>query len=193
MSAVEAPPQAPKPEAAGGDGNGNGDKPVTTKKEPEGSGGGPNVALASVVTVVTLAAFLIAVVVLWGKVDSATETAWARWTFLLAGIEAPAFAAIGWLFGKEVHRAQAEKAEQGEAKAQGEAAAATEQATVARQEKATLEAAGSAVRRVLEAPTVGEVRDRLGDDGPPSQRAAARTGGPDIEALRAIAQAFPRD
>ena len=40
-----------------------------------------------------------------------TELEWGRNTYLYAGIEALAYAAAGFLFGKEVHRQQAEKAE----------------------------------------------------------------------------------
>jgi hypothetical protein len=41
----------------------------------------------------------------------AEETEWTRAVYLFSGVEAIAFAAAGFLFGKEVHRAQAEKAE----------------------------------------------------------------------------------
>jgi hypothetical protein len=141
----------------------------------------PNLGLASIVTVVTLAAFLLAVALLWSKADSASEAAWARWTFLLAGLEAPAFAAVGWVFGKEVHRAQAAKAEQGEAEAQAKADAATADAE-------HLAATGSAMRRALDAsgPATAPA-DRLGETRPPSMRAAA----PDLAVLRAIAEGFP--
>ncbi len=36
---------------------------------------------------------------------------WERYTYLLAGVETITFTAIGWLFGKEVHREQAQQAE----------------------------------------------------------------------------------
>jgi hypothetical protein len=36
---------------------------------------------------------------------------WERYTYLLAGVETVTFTAIGWLFGKEVHREQAQQAE----------------------------------------------------------------------------------
>jgi hypothetical protein len=39
------------------------------------------------------------------------ETQWARMVYLFGGVEAIAFAATGFMFGKEVHREQAEKAE----------------------------------------------------------------------------------
>jgi hypothetical protein len=41
-----------------------------------------------------------------------SEVVWARYVYLLTGIETITFTAIGWLFGKEVHREQAEMAQQ---------------------------------------------------------------------------------
>ena len=38
----------------------------------------------------------------------ASEPTWQRYVYLLSGVEAVVFAAVGWLFGKEVHREQAE-------------------------------------------------------------------------------------
>jgi hypothetical protein len=60
------------------------------------------------------------------------EVRWARATFLLNGVEAVAFAAAGYLFGREVNRGRAENAEElaksegvraGKAEAQGQALA----------------------------------------------------------------------
>jgi hypothetical protein len=42
----------------------------------------------------------------------ADEAEWARYVYLFGSIEAVAFAATGFLFGKEVHREQAKKAEE---------------------------------------------------------------------------------
>jgi hypothetical protein len=39
------------------------------------------------------------------------DVQWARYTYLLTGVETITFTAIGWLFGKEVHREQAHQAE----------------------------------------------------------------------------------
>ncbi|OGO05722.1 MAG: hypothetical protein A2Z76_00465 [Chloroflexi bacterium RBG_13_56_8b] len=51
----------------------------------------------------------------------AEETEWTRSVYVFSGIEAIAFAAAGFLFGKEVHRAQAEKADDRAAQAQQQA------------------------------------------------------------------------
>src|SRR2546425_13259833 len=40
------------------------------------------------------------------------ELEWSRSAYLYAGVEAIAYAAAGFLFGREVHRQRAEKAEQ---------------------------------------------------------------------------------
>jgi hypothetical protein len=115
------------------------------------------------VTVAALVGFAVVVAVLWGKADDAgNETAWARWTFLLAGVEAIAFAAAGWLFGREVNRSAAKSAQQQAKDAQKTAQAETRRA-------ATAEADGRALRDQIEikagaaAQTPGDV---LGDSTP---------------------------
>lgn len=47
---------------------------------------------------------------LLGKV-AANQAEWDRYVYLLTGVEAVVFAAVGWLFGKEVHREQAQQAD----------------------------------------------------------------------------------
>ena len=84
-----------------GNGNGGGD-----------GGGALRNTTAVVVAIAALIVLVIAIAVLWDKADDPNnETAWARWTFLLAGIEAIAFAGAGFLFGREVNRAAAETAQ----------------------------------------------------------------------------------
>ena len=43
----------------------------------------------------------------------AEDEAWQRYMTIFAVVEAVLYAAVGWLFGKEVHREQAQKAEEG--------------------------------------------------------------------------------
>lgn len=85
-----------------------------------------------VVAAVALCAFFISLLLLWGKADDANnETAWARWTFLLGGIEAVAFAATGWIFGREVNRAAVAQSQKQANEAQAEAKAQRERAVEA--------------------------------------------------------------
>jgi hypothetical protein len=44
--------------------------------------------------------------------DTQDQTEWERWVYVFGAVQAIAFAAIGWVFGREVNRERAEKAEQ---------------------------------------------------------------------------------
>jgi hypothetical protein len=48
---------------------------------------------------------------LFTKIEGTNDTNWNRMIFIYGGIEAVAFAAVGWFFGKEVNRQRAENAE----------------------------------------------------------------------------------
>src|SRR3954469_17211509 len=97
-------------------GNGEGRKTATT--EP----GGPAKWLLPI-AVILLALYVVILGWLFFTADDkdASETIWGRYVFLLGGLEAIVFTAVGWLFGREVNRKQAEQAEE----AQDEAKKAT--------------------------------------------------------------------
>lgn len=63
--------------------------------------------------------------------SSSTESIWAHHVYLTDGLEALAFSAAGFLFGKEVHRKQAEKAEKHASSAEARASQAESQANQA--------------------------------------------------------------
>lgn len=65
----------------------------------------------TIIAVVVLIAFIAAIYYLFTVSSSADERYWSRLLYLYGGIEALAFAAAGYLFGREVHRQQAENAE----------------------------------------------------------------------------------
>jgi hypothetical protein len=96
---------------------------------------------------------IIAVVILflfWNLVKTmmemtkAPELEWNRAAYLFAGVEAIAYAAAGFLFGREVHRQRAEQAEE---------RAGTEERRAAQAEKKATEETtkGKALRQVIEA------------------------------------------
>jgi hypothetical protein len=69
--------------------------------------------LASIVTLIAIAGFA-AFVMLLSYLLSATamnDLQWGRFTYLLTGVETITFTAIGWLFGKEIHRGETEQLE----------------------------------------------------------------------------------
>lgn len=67
--------------------------------------------LAAIITAFVLVGFGAFIIYLLTALD-ANELGWARRTYLFAAVEAIAFAAVGWLFGREVHRERAESAEE---------------------------------------------------------------------------------
>lgn len=102
---------------------------------------------------------LVAIVVLWwfGTVlkqmfthanSDITPETWARYTYLFSGLEAIAFAAAGFLFGREVNRQRADRAEQ--SAAQSQAIAFEAQSTAAASE-ANGQALAEGVRALHEA------------------------------------------
>jgi hypothetical protein len=70
--------------------------------------------LKSAVTLVTAIALIVAggvLIAFMFQNVAATDDEWQRYVYLLSGVEAVVFAAVRWLFGKEVHREQAATAE----------------------------------------------------------------------------------
>lgn len=63
-----------------------------------------------VIAIVLIAAGGVIVAFMFTNV-AVDESTWQRYVVLLSGVEAVVFAAVGWLFGKEVHREQADTAE----------------------------------------------------------------------------------
>ncbi|MBU2974079.1 hypothetical protein [Zobellia sp. B3R18] len=66
--------------------------------------------LQFVIAIALLIAYGFFIYFLIGKVDSG-DPSWSRLIYLFSGVEATVFAAVGFLFGKEVNRQRAEKAE----------------------------------------------------------------------------------
>ncbi|MBU2947398.1 hypothetical protein [Zobellia uliginosa] len=64
----------------------------------------------NMIALAVLIAYGIFIYFLIGKVDSG-DPSWSRLIYLFSGVEAIVFAAVGFLFGKEVNRKRAEKAE----------------------------------------------------------------------------------
>lgn len=62
----------------------------------------------AVIVSLAFAAFAAFLVV---NADTTNQTEWERWVYVFGAAEAIAFAAVGWMFGKEVNRERAENAE----------------------------------------------------------------------------------
>src|SRR5438093_6902468 len=103
--------------------------------------------LAGLVTLLSLAGFSAFVIYLLMEIG-AKEPAWSRRTYLFAAVEAITFAAVGWLFGKEVHRERAGAAEKRAGTAEAKAGVQAEEAVKFRER-------GFALRHAIVAATQG--------------------------------------
>lgn len=121
---------------------------------------------------VALAAYLLAVFVLWGQVD-ANDLDWTRRLYLLAGLEAIAFAAAGAVFGATVQRQSTKREAEGR-----------EQAERQVRELAPRAELGSALRATVEAKVAATSPDRPTRFG--SSDAEAPSYGWEIGELKAI-------
>lgn len=82
------------------------------------------------IAAVLVAVFLVLSVWLFTAADNegTTEIVWSRYAYIVGGIEAIVFAAVGWLFGREVNRGTAAVAKDHAEAAQEDAAAAKKDA-----------------------------------------------------------------
>ena len=83
------------------------------------------------VAVLALFSFGLLIMYMLTRASGATELEWQRDVYLLSGVEAVAFAAAGFLFGKEIHRQQAAQATTRADKAEEKAAEAQQNAQLA--------------------------------------------------------------
>jgi hypothetical protein len=103
------------------------------------------------VAVALVVAFVALAVAMLGLADG-SDQAWQRRVYVFGAVEAVVFTAVGWLFGREVHRAEAETAKSDAADAKREAETAREEAK--RNATAAAEATRSAAEEHAQARTV---------------------------------------
>lgn len=123
------------------------------------------------------------------KTGEQNETTWTRLLYLYHGIESLAFAAAGFIFGREVQRQRVRDAEVRATEATQQAEHAEEQAVDAKQEAAAVTARGEALAESIRAEQERALRAAASDPAPES-----RSGGPaastDLGRLVAIADRF---
>lgn len=88
--------------------------------------------------------FIVAIVFMFILAQKSSDAVWQRLIYVYSGIEAVVFAAVGWLFGREVNRKQVEGAEQRADESGKAAKEATERA-------ADLDARGRAAKAAVAA------------------------------------------
>lgn len=149
-------------------------------------------ATALIVAIALVASFLVFVVMLNDVAETSNSEVWQRRVFLLTGLEAIVFTAVGWLFGREVNRQQVDRAQQQltetEARAHDAEVRAVEQGTRAADLAARGDAAKAAVlarQTAFADPESGRSRSVFGDD--------AEAGASEFEELATFVELlFPR-
>jgi flagellar basal body-associated protein FliL len=124
--------------------------------EQEGKNGKKG-KLIIVIAVVVLAAFAVLIAYMMLHLES-DETTWTRALYLYGGVEAIAFAAAGFLFGKEVSREQVDKAENQAESARQDSRQAQQQANDAQQKAATSEAKTRHIVAAVQAQAAGQTQ-----------------------------------
>jgi hypothetical protein len=122
------------------------------KHPGEGSGGGGKSksaiqVRATIWLLVTFAALSVAMMALADTAD----IVWQRRLYVFSAVEAIVFTAVGWLFGREVHRASVESAREDAVSAQDETRVARHEATLAAQSAMKTQARAAALKAALRA------------------------------------------
>jgi hypothetical protein len=118
-----------------------------------------------------LLAFAAALVYLFVLAPNVPELLWERYIYLYGAVEAIAFAAAGFLFGREVNRQRAEKAE-------ATAHEKTEEATQAKQDAAAAKEKGQSLAKAIIAKMTSpatEAYGALGKRDPEAVQTLARS------------------
>jgi hypothetical protein len=126
------------------------------------------------VAVGLLAAFAVLVAVMLSMADTRDETVWQRRVYLFGAAEAVVFTAVGWLFGREVHRQAAQSAQHDAHQAKQEAAAARNEAKERMGEAA--EAERKATEESVRAKTIVAVIQHTEPEDETPRGGAARGG-----------------
>jgi hypothetical protein len=109
--------------------------PTAGDSPPPPAAGVPSNTLATWITALMVVALLIGILLqVYLAVQGTSDLTWTRVVYALAPIETIAFAAAGWLFGREVHREQAQQAEQRATNAEENAQTAQKEAIASKTE-----------------------------------------------------------
>lgn len=111
------------------------------------------------------------------------DTAWERRQYVFISVQAIVFAAVGWLFARQVQRTELRTVHGDAAAARAEALVQTERAAEARQRAAAAEARAEAVRAAL--------RSAAGPGGPTGSGPSAEPTGPQVDLRTFLDQLYP--
>lgn len=142
--------------------------------------------LALIIGVLALVGFTAFVVFLLDRLTS-SDLQWTRAIYLFSGVEAIAFAAAGYFFGREVHRERAEKAEVAEGEARQGEKEAVQQATDAEKKMVEAESKARSMVAAIKAKTATHDQRVQSFASLPGNQVTEVTRA-DLEELRRVAQ-----
>ena len=122
---------------------------MTNQRDPTAAGGARDILVLAVAVAVLVLFGLLSVYLLLER--DMPEPEWTRAVFVVAGIEALAYAAAGFLFGREVHRQWAERAESRAARAEARAVEAETRTLEAEKRGAEAAACGRSLAAAVHA------------------------------------------
>ena len=147
--------------------------------------------LAAVVGILVLLGFSWLVIYLVRRTGRAEELEWTRAVYIFGGVEAIAFAAAGFFFGKEVHRERAEKAENDADDAKEQADEARDQARDAEKHAIEAETKGRSLTMAIKSKKTA-LQSKAGPYGSLGKGKAVQVTQADFEELEVLAsQLFP--
>jgi hypothetical protein len=161
------------------------DKPGQPEKTKSAPDTGTNIILGAALVIITV--YFAVLLFMMARQLELTDPMWDRATYLLGGFEAIAFTATGYLFGREVNRKRAEKAEERIDDAQDRAVDAEKKAS---EEKTKGKALAEAIKaKAARAERSGAGASALEALGPSEQATVAQA---DVQELAQLAdQLFP--
>ncbi|MFC5666779.1 hypothetical protein ACFP3U_27910 [Kitasatospora misakiensis] len=146
--------------------------------------------VAVIITVVVTVTYVIFAALLWANAEDG-DPAWTHRLLVFSGVEAIAFAALGWLFGREINRHAADAADRATAES---VRASAEKGVVTGKAQALAEAvrADRAVRAEADTTATAEARAYAAAEGVERGSVADREREPSPDALRTLAdRLFP--
>lgn len=157
----------------------------STSTETGKNGSSLKDVLAPIAAIVALLAFAWFVNYMLG-LTKAQEAEWTRAVYLFTGVEAIAFAAAGFFFGREIHRERAERAEEDADEARDQANDARARGTDAEKRATEAETKGKALAAAIRSKTAGQ-RSKAGPYGALGGGEAVQVTQADFEELETLA------
>ena len=145
------------------------------------------------VAVIAILGYVVFIIYMLNQVGEKNEVVWTRTVLIFGGAEAIAFAAVGYIFGREVNRQRADSAELDAKDARKDAKEAGNRIVEAEKEAAEEKTKGKSLARSVMAKQSTRTTGRLNMGGQSQNQNQAGSGTPDVDELAAFAKSLYPD